>query len=160
MQMLHAPTEFQSTLPAWGATHTEKPLITLTLISIHAPRVGSDCICALRFRNNKFQSTLPAWGATVHVLRNFVLRRFQSTLPAWGATSTRATRSRLQNFNPRSPRGERRKGGSGPPKGSRFQSTLPAWGATKSVEMDALASEFQSTLPAWGATSSCMSIVM
>ena len=56
------------------------------------------------------------------------------------------------NFNPRSPRGERRcliltmfaRG--------RFQSTLPAWGATSILPPLTKQLLFQSTLPAWGAT--------
>ena len=35
-------TVFQSTLPAWGATSMSKKTITLSKISIHAPRMGSD----------------------------------------------------------------------------------------------------------------------
>ena len=34
---------FQSTLPVWGATKLHKYLIRYWHISIHAPRVGSDC---------------------------------------------------------------------------------------------------------------------
>ena len=36
-----------------------------------------------------------------------------------------------QNFNPRSPHGERRPNGATPAMPLIFQSTLPAWGATK-----------------------------
>ena len=63
----------------------------LTLvISIHAPRMGSDSSSdtgAQSQQSRKFQSTLPAWGATKHVLSILSLMEFQSTLPAWGATS-------------------------------------------------------------------------
>ena len=34
--------EFQSTLPGWGATAKEAASSTKTMISIHAPRMGSD----------------------------------------------------------------------------------------------------------------------
>ena len=81
----------------------------------------------------EFQSTLPAWGATSLVCLSSNTSRFQSTLPAWGATP-RFTLSTLasyisihaprmgsdhslhssfgitNNFNPRSPHGERRAG--------------------------------------------------
>ena len=103
-------------------------------ISIHAPRVGSDrgngdgCTVP-----NLFQSTLPAWGATMLGVVEEIYNQFQSPLPAWGATQLRRgdadRRSisihaprvgsdltdiytairRLQYFNPRSPRGERRR---------------------------------------------------
>ena len=78
----------------------------------------------------KFQSTLPAWGATTSVQCVAHSIVFQSTLPAWGATrvgryhrpvlaiSIHASRmgsdacamllcATFENFNPRSPRGER-----------------------------------------------------
>ena len=35
------------------------------LISIHAPRMGSDAFALGFERFKKFQSTLPAWGATI-----------------------------------------------------------------------------------------------
>ena len=95
------------------------------------------------------------WGATIAAaLLWTVISIFQSTLPVWGATSIVRARScplsisihaprvggdfmgtclrtlRTQNFNPRSPCGER------PAKALQrrhrciFQSTLPVWGAT------------------------------
>ena len=100
--------------------------------------------------------------------------RFQSTLPAWGATQAEGSAGRTTDFNPRSPRGERRQARQarctseyfnprsprgerpfvaflsiGPPK---FQSTLPAWGATADTLGPFASQIFQSTLPAWGAT--------
>ena len=102
---------FQSTLPAWGATF----------------------VLSLRRRcSHRFQSTLPAWGATQASSKYSFSSSFQSTLPAWGATvfvygkrankkiSIHAPRvgsdsvfvtygSPSVNFNPRSPRGERRR---------------------------------------------------
>ena len=84
---------------------------SLLFISIHAPREGSDVqYCPPVNQAGGFQSTLPARGATLRgmcVLRNGFL--FQSTLPARGATVfVRYIRFQLPNFNPRSPRGERR----------------------------------------------------
>ena len=56
---------FQSTLPAWGATLSPLNLGADIGISIHAPRVGSDCLHLLAISPAAtFQSTLPAWGAT------------------------------------------------------------------------------------------------
>ena len=56
-------------------------------ISIHAPRVGSDSSGGDWLnRQEIFQSTLPVWGAT---------------------TQTQTLKQRQQNFNPRSPCGER-----------------------------------------------------
>ena len=58
-------------------------------ISIHAPRMGSDAgetVQAAAFA--LFQSTLPGWGATrlAQCVRLIILG-FQSTLPGWGATA-------------------------------------------------------------------------
>ena len=57
---------FQSTLPGWGATTYRDGLTTLQLIiSIHAPRMGSDSRRHLSVElRDIFQSTLPGWGAT------------------------------------------------------------------------------------------------
>ena len=60
-----ATKTFQSTLPVRGATMYAYPAIEQFPISIHAPRTGSDRVCAnqsLPFI--KFQSTLPVRGAT------------------------------------------------------------------------------------------------
>ena len=56
-----------------------------------------------------FQSTLPAKGATAHWKTLGYQVKFQSTLPAKGATSGRGwTPASASDFNPRSPRRERR----------------------------------------------------
>ena len=78
---------FQSTLPAGGATFLLFCSLPPLVISIHAPRRGSD---------------LP------RILISFVLSRFQSTLPAGGATLLGGIlANKQQHFNPRSPQGER-----------------------------------------------------
>ena len=81
-------TIFQSTLPVWGATGASDARGGNEVISIHAPRVGSD-------RGTGIAS---GW--------NWV---FQSTLPVWGATRVGqpASHGIHRNFNPRSPCGER-----------------------------------------------------
>ncbi len=56
---------------------------------------------------------------------------FQSTLPAWGATvATKGGKEQKNNFNPRSPHGERLSSNFDLMLLFLFQSTLPAWGAT------------------------------
>ena len=58
--------------------------------------------------------------------------RFQSTLPAGGATNTGAySLTGNQDFNPRSPRGERPEKPCPDDPEEVFQSTLPAGGATQ-----------------------------
>ena len=145
---------FQSTLPARGATADDCQRKRNHPISIHAPRTGSDeagdfqaqCFAHFNPRSPhgerrlesvyndhvfKFQSTLPARGATPIIIPRSHCTLFQSTLPARGATIMKALLVEfLDNFNPRSPHGERL--------GVRitatirlaFQSTLPARGAT------------------------------
>ena len=148
---------FQSTLPGWGATvrlrgdvrrvqdfnprspDGERPWVPLMrllsfLISIHAPRMGSDLFLVSGFHSREaFQSTLPGWGATVRLaLWDLACRVFQSTLPGWGAT----VRLALWDLACRV-----------------FQSTLPGWGATTFLPRLILRlTLFQSTLPGWGAT--------
>ena len=124
--------QFQSTLPVRGATNVndyEKlvkdfnprspcgerryargHVVRRSMISIHAPRAGSDAISALFVRKS---------------------RLFQSTLPVRGATNWRtAPCPPILYFNPRSPCGERPAACAHTPTASRFQSTLPVRGAT------------------------------
>ena len=78
---------FQSTLPARGATRARRVCGRAVVISIHAPRTGSDARAAgYSAAPSSFQSTLPARGATF--LFQLFIRpdQFQSTLPARGAT--------------------------------------------------------------------------
>ena len=123
---------FQSTLPAGGATASEAALNRQWQISIHAPRGGSDQQAnkergkPLHFnprspRGERHGYVLglacvrtisihaPRGGSDDRLLLHTVAWwRFQSTLPAGGATGKiRVAAYRHQNFNPRSPRGER-----------------------------------------------------
>ena len=78
---------FQSTLPVWGATDNHILVMALQLISIHAPRVGSDLLRPVH---------RPALPISIHAprvgsddLARMIQERwaeFQSTLPVWGAT--------------------------------------------------------------------------
>ena len=124
-----------------------------------------------------FQSTLPGWGATDLVLRVGQFEPISIHAPRMGSDSaTRLGSTSRQNFNPRSPDGERLCGdvsgvpvfsisihaprmGSDPVKSrsqqnlEAFQSTLPGWGATlRGVVPYLTCYTFQSTLPGWGAT--------
>ena len=124
--------QFQSTLPARGATRPKAHTWTLFKISIHAPRTGSDYTDEnAEMLLDEFQSTLPARGATRHKMAWNLIRRFQSTLPARGATLyyTHA-QNQVRHFNPRSPHGERLAQGYQINPTTIFQSTLPARGAT------------------------------
>ena len=62
--IINPVVQFQSTLPAWGATGYYYCSGWRGFISIHAPRMGSDLTSVNKRFSTKFQSTLPAWGAT------------------------------------------------------------------------------------------------
>ena len=123
-----AQWRFQSTLPGWGATTMEFRTPLAGLISIHAPRMGSD---KSPRRNSDsfyaFQSTLPGWGATYFNMRYRTLDMisihaprmgsdygtryntaysllFQSTLPGWGATHYSDYRNRVVHISIHAPR--------------------------------------------------------
>ena len=147
---------FQSTLPVWGATGKKGgAFLGWCQISIHAPRVGSDCrgsvlaavfcisIHAPRVGSDPMPSTrkrrcspisihAPRVGSDCNSAPYYALpSRFQSTLPVWGATPlSLPVRHRKR----------------------RFQSTLPVWGATPQATISVTTVTFQSTLPVWGAT--------
>ena len=92
--------------PGWVSVDKVLPLFQSTL-----PARGATCIS---YKNASgaivFQSTLPARGATaLRCIQLSSRRLFQSTLPARGATSPfRVLDQPCENFNPRSPHGERR----------------------------------------------------
>ena len=78
-----------------------------------------------------FQPTLPARGATFPPLDEVKgLLVFQPTLPARGATSDEEAAEIQQDFNPRSPHGERHVQNALTRECGSFQPTLPARGAT------------------------------
>ena len=104
-----AQYQFQSTLPARGATHAPHYEHGHRRISIHAPRTGSD-----RFET----SSSGCKQISIHA-------------PRTGSDSSHCSHLLpLQDFNPRSPHGERRSISDGTSADRRFQSTLPARGAT------------------------------
>ena len=102
---IYSLIEFQSTLPVWGATAADQQRQASIEISIHAPRVGSDC-AAWRISGciYGFQSTLPVWGATLQKSSGFFTGLFQSTLPVWGATASCMFWHRLTYISIHAPR--------------------------------------------------------
>ena len=170
--------QFQSTLPARGATYIGRALCPCIPISIHAPRTGSDIIDTFKASRftisihaprtgsdltrqrvtppNAFQSTLPARGATgITGLLTPSSSTFQSTLPARGATSARRQRHRAVLISIHAPR-----------TGSDFTPCCEMCPTTISIHAPRTGSDtfngcvsikrlsFQSTLPARGATHS------
>ena len=100
---------FQSTLPARGATAGGGVFRRALVISIHAPRTGSDCLKTQR-RN---------WR-----------KNFNPRSPHGERRKVTPVIDMVQNFNPRSPHGERQTRLDGHDRAIQFQSTLPARGAT------------------------------
>ena len=167
---------FQSTLPVGGATEAFDNADADIVISIHAPRGGSDRgadgveFWESNFNprspwgerlapNNavqlwdKFQSTLPVGGATVHSATPDAAENISIHAPRGGSDEfTRILNRYKGDFNPRSPWGERQPLINFREIIPRFQSTLPVGGATRSSLSSPMFWAFQSTLPVGGAT--------
>ena len=192
---------FQSTLPAWGATLLASASLSRSTyfnprsprgerlgfgdanrrafrISIHAPRVGSDCACrcvvlasvsisihAPRVGSDSgasrmspvsfvFQSTLPAWGATAELRESCPKLRISIHAPRVGSDSPRSSAaSTMCDFNPRSPRGERPSSDVLWVRGGQISIHAPRVGSDAGqLSIGQEVGAFQSTLPAWGAT--------
>ena len=131
------------------------------MISIHAPRGGSDLRALYRQRQERNFNPRSPWGERRgYVARIPNTKRFQSTLPVGGATMSKFLRHLLDlNFNPRSPWGERlyprrQLGGDC----QHFNPRSP-WGErlTRSRHVPCSV-EFQSTLPVGGATESLIKL--
>ncbi len=167
---------FQSTLPVGGATGDFTGLPSDPIISIHAPRGGSDDrLRGFHQYPADFNPRSP-WGERPASSMGLgLLKIFQSTLPVGGATrqflplcfildisihAPRGGSDRLANgihdflinFNPRSPWGERLDSRKTVGCSLIFQSTLPVGGATSFPERRSVIALFQSTLPVGGAT--------
>ena len=148
-------TVFQSTLPVWGATEgmlRDKTLIldfnprspcgerllalacpmVSIMISIHAPRVGSDdALLWLSQRHQHFNPRSPCGERLYRWLRVEGNIGFQSTLPVWGATLGCSFPAAALGISIHAPRvGSDSCRLSARFVGFQFQSTLPVWGAT------------------------------
>ena len=150
-----APCSFQSTLPARGATYSRDNHHCLGLISIHAPRTGSDRCRAVRKVGYLISIHAPRTGSDELGRHQQSIQRvyFNPRSPHGErpATDGRCT-TIAKHFNPRSPHGERRIVLWMLFTLQKFQSTLPARGATAAKPIHDQMVVFQSTLPARGAT--------
>ena len=146
--------KFLSTLPARGATTRKHTVLHPPVISIHAPREGSDRNSATFFQGIEyFYPRSPRGERLCHPRRMQSAPAFLSTLPARGATRGWASSPpTARYFYPRSPRGERPVLPVSALWPAIFLSTLPARGATHPRGTAIRASAFLSTLPARGAT--------
>ena len=122
----------------WGATNGDKPGNPVRLISIHAPRVGSD-------------------------VRDQYVRRMVQPIsihaPRVGSDRGGAIVPPLfLYFNPRSPCGERRRSTSGWRTRTDFNPRSPCGERPHIENFHRILNQFQSTLPVWGATLSVLSM--
>jgi hypothetical protein len=122
---IHAPRVGSDILPIW--------LIWKIWVSIHAPRVGSDWAAGCwPMRGLPFQSTLPVWGATQWTQARVIRPPVSIHAPRVGSDGRLgAGKSLLAAVSIHAPRvGSDWAAGCWPTRGSPFQSTLPVWGAT------------------------------
>ena len=179
-----APCSFQSTLPARGATYSRDNHHCLGLISIHAPRTGSDRCRAVRKVGYLISIHAPRTGSDELGRHQQSIQRvyFNPRSPHGErpATDGRCT-TIAKHFNPRSPHGERLAPTEMITQRGVFQSTLPARGATHPAQHQDNDTQhfnprsphgerpcrcqsrftlllFQSTLPARGATMSAVGL--
>ena len=138
LSLSHHESQFQSTHPVWGATAFAWCASSITIISIHAPRVGCDKPAKEKTSNpDKFQSTHPVWGATYTAITLYDGKTISIHAPRVGCDSVSYYQIPLPGyFNPRTPCGVRLRC----PLPSfatslLFQSTHPVWGATLSSNM-------------------------
>ena len=180
---------FQSTLPVWGATPFNAPSLASALISIHAPRVGSDRkLTGPQIRQEQFQSTLPVWGATGKVIvvqATIVIsihaprvgsdhqpdhaghrqKNISIHAPRVGSDTDDGALLRLRIISIHAPRvGSDKWSDIDGAQYNIFQSTLPVWGATFGTVCNSIQHasrmQFQSTLPVWGATPLILKIAL
>ena len=125
--------QFQSTLPARGATLLQQQHRQTRPISIHAPREGSDR--RMRYIERRlaehFNPRSPRGERPISLQFSASSSAISIHAPREGSDAVIVYfLSFLSNFNPRSPRGERPMSWSHRGHGRIFQSTLPARGAT------------------------------
>ena len=147
-------TDFNPRSPCGERLCADMRCVVLLFISTHAPRAGSDSVAFLLYTHFPyfnprspcgerpvpvcayrsmaiFQPTLPVRGATITPYFCMHLALFQPTLPVRGATRLRGAQLQVrEDFNPRSPCGERRNRPEDQIKQWTFQPTLPVRGAT------------------------------
>ncbi len=166
--------QFQSTLPVGGATASSPTDPLILIVSIHAPRGGSDPGGGCYEQSyDRFNPRSP-WGErrqtliTISNLARFNLRSpwgerhprvqfvegatwFQSTLPVGGATPSHSTCRPRQSVSIHAPRGGSDFSPRFRPIFSRwFQSTLPVGGATLLVMVWALSARCFNPRSPWG----------
>ena len=174
-EQLTAYRRFQSTHPSWGATAEQAramqdlrisihaPLVGCDIyagktdmiesISIHAPLVGCDELSLVVVPLNPISIHAPLVGcdAPGHRICQWTMD-FNPRTPRGVRRRRLMRRVKKSDFNPRTPRGVRLTCSGGTRGDLRFQSTHPSWGATTGDALVNAITQFQSTHPSWGAT--------
>ena len=175
---------FQSARPAWGATTEELSELIGSDVSIRAPRVGRDLMTLLtasrcwRFNpraprgarpligkihqpGKTFQSARPAWGATLKGSWQGRSIKVSIRAPRVGRDWTAPAPMRWRGcFNPRAPRGARRKHPSRPDCRESFNPRAPRGARHNTNRMRDVLTKFQSARPAWGATAEVAKLLL
>ena len=170
-------SEFQSTLPVWGATGLQYILALRRHISIHAPRVGSDSSRQTPAGNQAyFNPRSPCGERQRRALPGIYPHYISIHAPRVGSDEIlRRSRCGTRDFNPRSPCGERLELLENLAFGILISIHAPRVGSDSGLQSDRLhrpdfnprspcgerqwipfnyakTAKFQSTLPVWGAT--------
>ena len=108
MRRFYNVIQFQSTLPARGATFDTPPTFTPEAISIHAPRTGSDQGVTVVWTLKAISIHAPRTGSDTDLRAKFVAQHISIHAPRTGSDfRCWCGDSPPTYFNPRSPHGER-----------------------------------------------------
>jgi len=123
---------FQSTPPVWGATFSHPNVLSMLIVSIHAPRVGGDPYDKDSADDKTVSIHAPRVGGDGVCYNTDTVKRgrFNPRPPCGGRRFTPLIWTVSGCFNPRPPCGGRHCGLLYGPGQSGFQSTPPVWGAT------------------------------
>ena len=152
-QRLQSRTIFQSTLPARGATEQRRGNTSVLLISIHAPRTGSDLRGGRVMLVIPISIHAPRTGSDVAFLSvENLLLNFNPRSPHGERQAHKKRAHRAKYFNPRSPHGERPRAAKGAGRPANFNPRSPHGERPSPMRWKPCPRAFQSTLPARGAT--------
>ena len=139
--------------PRTGSDDNDGPQAFVAKISIHAPRTGSDPPCLDFADLLSISIHAPRTGSDGFSQDRKLKRSISIHAPRTGSDFFPLHKPLVRvYFNPRSPYGERRRFPMISYRSLIFQSTLPVRGATTAYSLVCTAKEFQSTLPVRGAT--------
>ena len=101
--------QFQFSLPVWGATLKDGVYQMTFEFSIHAPRMGSDCMIRMSIQTARFSIHAPRMGSDrKRIWWDHRQNVFNSRSPYGERPKQKRKTSEIQIFNSRSPYGERR----------------------------------------------------